>query len=113
MRKGKGELTYKQSFDENKRLRKEKDKLRNELHSRTVAYNKLLKRERTNNDEMQNCPFCGKPVNDTNIQERNGKFYLTHTCFTDSYGWGAAAISKIEFWAHTKNELVRLWNGRI
>lgn len=44
MRKGKGELTYKQLLDENNRLRKENDKLRNELHSRTVAYNKLLKK---------------------------------------------------------------------
>ena len=44
MRKGQGVLTYKQLLDENKRLRKENDKLRNELHSRTVAYNKLLKK---------------------------------------------------------------------
>ena len=45
MRKGQGELTYKQLLDENKRLRKENDRLRNELHSRTVAYNKLLKKD--------------------------------------------------------------------
>ena len=43
MRKGQGELTYKQLLDENKRLREENRKLRNDLHSRTVAYNKLLK----------------------------------------------------------------------
>ena len=43
MRKGKGELTYKQLLDENKQLREENRKLRNDLHSRTVAYNKLLK----------------------------------------------------------------------
>lgn len=43
MRKGKGELTYKQLLDENKRLKKENEKLRNDLHSRTVALNKALK----------------------------------------------------------------------
>lgn len=42
MRKGKGELTYKQLQDENKRLEQENKKLRNELHSRTVAFNKLM-----------------------------------------------------------------------
>ena len=45
MRKGKGELTYKQLLDENKRLREENRKLRNDLHGRTVAYNKLLKKD--------------------------------------------------------------------
>lgn len=43
LRKGKGELTYKQLLDENNRLRRENEKLRNELHSRTVAFNKLMK----------------------------------------------------------------------
>lgn len=43
MRKGKGELTYKQLRDAYKRLRRENEKLRNDLHSRTVALNKLLK----------------------------------------------------------------------
>lgn len=43
MRKGKGELTYKQLLDENKRLKKENEKLRNDLHSSTVALNKLMK----------------------------------------------------------------------
>lgn len=43
MRRGNGELTYKQLYDENKRLRRENEKLRNELNSRTVALNKLLK----------------------------------------------------------------------
>lgn len=42
MRKGKGELTYKQLKDDNKRLRAENKKLRNDLHSRTVALNKLI-----------------------------------------------------------------------
>ena len=37
MRKGKGALTYKQLLDENKRLREENRKLRNDLHSRDVA----------------------------------------------------------------------------
>lgn len=46
MRKGQGELTYKQLLDENIKLRREVEKLRNELHSRTVAYNKLLKGEK-------------------------------------------------------------------
>ena len=50
MRKGKGELTYKQLLDENKRLREENRKLRNDLHSRTVAYNKLLKKDGADND---------------------------------------------------------------
>ena len=49
MRKGKGELTYKQLLDENKRLREENRKLRNDLNSRTVAYNKLLKKEGADN----------------------------------------------------------------
>lgn len=45
MKKGNqnGQLTYKQLMDENKRLRAENSKLRNELNSRTIAYNKLLK----------------------------------------------------------------------
>ena len=42
MRKGNGELTYKQLMDENQRLKKENAKLRNDLHSRTVALNKLM-----------------------------------------------------------------------
>lgn len=41
MRKGCGVLTYKQLSDEVERLRKENAKLRNELNSRTIAYNKL------------------------------------------------------------------------
>lgn len=41
MRKGNGALTYKQLSDEVERLRKENAKLRNELNSRTIAYNKL------------------------------------------------------------------------
>lgn len=43
MRKGKGELTYKQMRDAYDRLRRENEKLRNELNSRTVALNKLMK----------------------------------------------------------------------
>ena len=43
MRKGNGELTYKQVLDENRKLRKENEKLRNDLNSRTVALNKLMK----------------------------------------------------------------------
>lgn len=43
MRKGQGELTYKQLLDENRRLQKENEKLRNDLHSRTIAFNKLMK----------------------------------------------------------------------
>lgn len=43
MRDGKGVLTYKQLLDENNRLRRENEKLRKELHSRTVAFNKLIK----------------------------------------------------------------------
>lgn len=45
MRKGNKDemLTYKQLSDEIKRLRKENAKLRNELNSRTIAFNKLLK----------------------------------------------------------------------
>lgn len=43
MRKGNGELTYKQILDENRKLRKENEKLRNDLNSRTVALNKLMK----------------------------------------------------------------------
>ena len=45
MKKGNGELTYKQLRDEVCRLRKENNKLRNELNSRTIAFNKLLKGE--------------------------------------------------------------------
>jgi len=51
MRKGKDHLTYKQLFDENKKLKlqiREKDarikQLELDLHSRTVAHNKLLER---------------------------------------------------------------------
>lgn len=43
MRKGNGELTYKQILDENRKLRKENEKLRNDLNSRTIALNKLMK----------------------------------------------------------------------
>lgn len=45
MKKGNkaGQLTYKQLLDENKRLRAENAKLRNELNSRTIALDKLLK----------------------------------------------------------------------
>ena len=53
MRKGKGVLTYSQALAENKKLEKriavlekENEKLRLDLHSRTVAYNKLLKGDR-------------------------------------------------------------------
>ena len=42
MRKGQGELTYKQLNDAYKRLLRENRKLRNDLHSRTVALNKAL-----------------------------------------------------------------------
>lgn len=52
MRKGNDGLTYKQLKDgyermrrENAALRKEVEKLKNDLHSRTVAFNKLLKGE--------------------------------------------------------------------
>lgn len=45
MRKGKGELTYKQLNDAYKRLLRENKKLRNDLHSRTVALNKALARK--------------------------------------------------------------------
>ena len=43
MRKGNGELTYKQVLDENRKLRKENEKLKNDLNSRTIALNKLMK----------------------------------------------------------------------
>ena len=43
MRKGKGEPTYKQMLDAYERLRRENEKLRNELNIRTVALNKLMK----------------------------------------------------------------------
>ena len=42
MRKGQGELTYRQRNDAYKRLIRENKKLRNDLHSRTVALNKVL-----------------------------------------------------------------------
>ena len=42
MRKGKGELTYKQLNDAYKRLVRENKNLRNDLHSRTVALNNAL-----------------------------------------------------------------------
>ena len=45
MRKGNGELTYKQVLDENRKLRKENEKLRNDLNSRTIALNKLMKED--------------------------------------------------------------------
>lgn len=41
MRKGKGELTYKQLKDELCKLKLENKRLKNDLHSRTVALNKL------------------------------------------------------------------------
>ena len=63
--------------------------------------------------ELKPCPFCGNPVReDTNIQQIGGKFHLTHNCFSGYYGWGAVAISKIEFYGNTKSELVRFWNER-
>ena len=43
MRKGKGELTYKQLQDENRKLREENKRLQNDLKSRTIALNKLMK----------------------------------------------------------------------
>lgn len=42
MRKGKGELTYKQLHDAYVRLLRENKKLKNDLHSRTMALNKAL-----------------------------------------------------------------------
>lgn len=45
MRKGKGKLTYCQLQKAYERLAKENKKLKNELHSRTVTFNKLLKGE--------------------------------------------------------------------
>ena len=45
MRKGNGELTYKQVLDENRKRRKENEKLRNDLNSRTIALNKLMKED--------------------------------------------------------------------
>ena len=42
MRKGKGKLTYCQLQKAYERLTKENKKLKNELHSRTAAFNKLL-----------------------------------------------------------------------
>lgn len=52
MRKGNkdGLLTYKQLLDEIARLRKENSKLKNELYSRTVAFNKLLKQTKGENE---------------------------------------------------------------
>lgn len=46
MRKGKGELTYKQLKDANERLNVQLKKTSNELHSMTMAHNKLLKKLR-------------------------------------------------------------------
>lgn len=53
MRKGKDHLTYKQLFDENKKLKlqigkmeEQIKKLELDLHSRTVAHNKLLEKVR-------------------------------------------------------------------
>ena len=43
MRKGKGELTYKQLQDENRKLREENKRLQNDLKSRTIALNKMMK----------------------------------------------------------------------
>ena len=45
MRKGKGKLTYCQLQKAYERLTRENKKLRNDLHSRTVALNKLMKGE--------------------------------------------------------------------
>ena len=42
MRKGRGELTYKQLQDENRKLRKENKRLQNDLKSRTIALNKMM-----------------------------------------------------------------------
>ena len=43
MRKGRGELTYKQLQDENRKLREENKRLQNDLKSRTITLNKLMK----------------------------------------------------------------------
>ena len=43
MRKGRGELTYKQLQDENRKLREENKRLQNDLKSRTIALNKMMK----------------------------------------------------------------------
>ena len=43
MRKGRGELTYKQLQDENRKLREENKRLQNDLRSRTIALNKMMK----------------------------------------------------------------------
>ena len=53
MRKGKGELTYKQLIDDNRRLRQENEKLRNDLKSRTIALNKLIASRRENEGVMK------------------------------------------------------------
>ena len=45
MRKGEGKLTYCQLQKAYERLAKENKKLKNELHSRTIAFNKQLKGE--------------------------------------------------------------------
>lgn len=42
MRKGKGELTYKQLKEQNKELLRQLNKMRNELKAMTIAHNKLL-----------------------------------------------------------------------
>ena len=43
MHKGRGELTYKQLQDENRKLREENKRLQNDLKSRMIAPNKLMK----------------------------------------------------------------------
>ena len=43
MRKGTGELTYKQLQDENRKLREENKRLQDDLRSRTIALNKMMK----------------------------------------------------------------------
>lgn len=53
MRKGKGELTYKQLIDDNRRLRQENEKLRNDLKSRTIALNKLIASRQENEGVMK------------------------------------------------------------
>ena len=46
MRKGKGELTYKQLQDENRKLREENKRLQDDLRSRTIALNKMMKEKK-------------------------------------------------------------------
>ena len=46
MRKGRGELTYKQLQDENRKLREENKRLQDDLRSRTIALNKMMKEKK-------------------------------------------------------------------